>query len=54
MLGIRPGLSISQEAHVRYFLKHEDLERCESESNRGGVGVVTCEVRGEERERERQ
>ena len=41
--GIRSSLSISQEAHVRYFLKHEDLKRCESETNCEG-GVVRCEV----------
>lgn len=43
MLGRRCGLSISQEAHVRIFLKHEDLW-CEA----GGGGEVTevmaCEV----------
>ena len=43
MLRIRSGLSISQEAHVRYFLKHENLKKRESGKSGAGSEGVTCE-----------
>ena len=36
MLRTRSSLSISQEAHIRYFLKHEYVKKCKAGRSRGG------------------
>ena len=45
MLRVRLGLSISQEARERYFLKHEVLKNGEGGRSCGVVEVLTCEAR---------